>query len=143
MRESKTKVFLSYAREDKAKVRSIYTRLSGAGLAPWMDIEDLAPGEVWESSIKKAIRYADFFLAFLSRNSVNKRGFLQKEIKNALDTWQEKLNSDIYIIPVRLDECDLPEDLHAFQRVDLFEKGSFTRLLKSLQERFPPATSVA
>lgn len=143
MRESKTKVFLSYAREDKAKVRSIYARLSGAGLAPWMDIEDLAPGEIWESSIKKAIRYADFFLAFLSRNSVNKRGFLQKEIKNALDTWQEKLNSDIYIIPVRLDDCDLPEDLHAFQRVDLFEKGSFTRLLKSLQERFPPATSVA
>jgi formylglycine-generating enzyme required for sulfatase activity len=127
------RVFLSYAREDREKVERLYQKLSGAGFKPWMDTKDILPGEIWKSSIQKAIRSSDFFLACLSANSVSKRGFLQREIKDALDVWQEMLGSDIYLIPVRLDDCDVPESLRDFQWVNLFEEDGWTRLVKAIQ----------
>jgi len=126
-------VFLSYAREDKAAVGSLYRRLSDAGFKPWMDGKDILPGEQWEFSIQQAIRRSDFFMVCLSANSVNKRGFLQKEIKHALSIRQEMLDSDIYLIPVRLEDCEVPESLHDCQWVDLFEKDGWTQLVKAIQ----------
>jgi hypothetical protein len=126
-------IFLSYAREDEEKVENLYQRLSDAGFKPWMDKKDILPGERWKSSIQIAIRRSDFFLACLSANSVNKRGFLQREIRDALDIWQEKLDSDIYLIPVRLEDCKVPANLCDFQWVSLFEEDGWTRLLQAIQ----------
>jgi hypothetical protein len=126
-------IFLCYARLDRRKVEDIYQKLSDAGFKPWMDKKDLLPGERWKSSIQKAVRRSDFFLACLSANSVNKRGFLQKEINDALDIWREKLDSDIYLIPARLEDCEMPESLRDFQWVDLFEEDGWTRLVKAIQ----------
>lgn len=126
-------IFLSYAREDEKKVEEIYKRLSDAGCKPWMDKKDILPGEIWRSRIKEAIRDSDFFLACLSTHSVSKRGFLQREIKDALDTWQEKLSDDIYFIPVRLEACEFPESLGEFQWVSLFEDDGWIRLLQAIQ----------
>jgi hypothetical protein len=126
-------IFLSYAREDEDKVKELYQRLSDAGFEPWMDKKDILPGEIWKSRIPQAIRESDFFLACLSGNSVNKRGWIQREIKDALDIWQEKLDSDIYLIPARLEDCEIPERLGDFQWVDLFEEDGWTRLVKAIQ----------
>ena len=126
-------IFLSYAREDKEKVENLYQKLSEAGFTPWMDKEDILPGELWQSCIQKAIKHSDFFLACLSANSVNRRGTLQREIKDALDTWQEMLEDDIYLIPVRLEDCEVPESLRKFQWVNLFEEDGWSRLVKAIQ----------
>jgi hypothetical protein len=126
-------IFLSYAREDKEKVENLCQKLSDAGFKPWMDAKDILPGEKWSSSIRKAVQRSDFFLACLSKNSVGKRGWIQREIKGALDIWQEKLDSDIYLIPVRLEDCEAPESLSGFQWVDLFEEDGWTRLVKAIQ----------
>ena len=98
-----------------------------------MDAKDILPGEKWSSSIRKAVQRSDFFLACLSKNSVGKRGWIQREIKGALDIWQEKLDSDIYLIPVRLEDCEAPESLSGFQWVDLFEEDGWTRLVKAIR----------
>ena len=71
------RIFLSYVRKDVAKVTQLHQQLVEAGFQPWMDTEDLIPGEEWEPAINKAIRKADFFLACMSPNSVNKRGVIQ------------------------------------------------------------------
>jgi len=126
-------IFLSYAREDEEQAEDLYQRLSDAGLKPWMDKKDILPGERWKSSIRKAIQGSDFFLACLSANSVTKRGFLQKEIKDALDVWEEMLDSDIYLIPARLQDCEVPKELREFQWVDLFEANGWTRLVEAIQ----------
>jgi hypothetical protein len=126
-------IFLSYAREDADKVEALYTRLSNAGFKPWMDKKDILPGEKWKSSIRKAMRGSDFFLVCLSANSIDKRGWIQREIKQALDTWEGMLDSDIYLIPVRLEDCELPESLQDFQWVDLFEADGWSRLERAIQ----------
>lgn len=129
----KPRIFISYARADREKVKELYRRLSDEGFQPWLDAEDIIPGENWMSAIQKAIRNSDFFLACLSKNSVNRRGMIQKEIMQALDAWQEKLASDIYLIPVRLEDCEVPQGLQEFQWVDLFEKDGLPRLLMALK----------
>lgn len=130
--KSQPQVFISYAREDAAMAERLYTYLSEAGYKPWMDTKDILPGELWVNSIQTAIQNSDFFLACLSTNSVDKRGMLQKEIKSALDTWEGMLEGDIYLIPVRLDDCAVPERLSNFQWVDLFEENGWSLLSKAL-----------
>ncbi len=129
-------IFLSYAREDKQRVEAIYQQLAAAGFKPWMDTKDILPGERWQHRIQNAIQQSHLFLACLSTQSVNKRGFVQKELKTALDILQGMLDTDIYLVPVRLEECQVPETLRAFQWVDLFgesEEGNWTRLVRAIE----------
>jgi hypothetical protein len=74
-------VFISYAREDFDAARILYDDLRAAGLIPWLDKESLLPGQQWEIEIKKAIENSTYFLAVLSSNSVDKRGYVQKEFQ--------------------------------------------------------------
>lgn len=126
------RVFLSYASEDRDQAEELYDRLLEAGCEPWMDKRDILPGEKWTLSIYRAIRRADFFLACISPRAVGKRGFLQTEIKQGLSYWQEKLDDDIYIIPVRLESCEVPEPLNQFEWVDIFEPEGFSRLCQAV-----------
>ena len=131
---TKSQVFLSYAREDREEVEKLYQHLSTAGFKPWMDTMDILPGEVWMESIRSAIEKSDFFLVCLSSRSINKRGILQKEFKSALDVWQGMFESDIYLIPVRLEECAVPVSMAKFQWVDIYKKDGFERLEKAMRE---------
>jgi len=130
---AEAQIFLSYAREDRGKVEDLYQKLFDSGFKPWMDKKDILPGEKWESCIQKAIRHSDLFLVCLSANSVDKRGWFQKEISQALDIWKEKLESDIYLLPVRLEDCKVPERLAEFQYVNLFEGDGWALLVKAIQ----------
>jgi hypothetical protein len=125
-------IFLCYAREDEKRVEELYQKLTDSGFKPWMDKKDILPGETWKNRVQEAIESADFVLVCLSTNSI-KRGFVQKEIYFALDMWQEKLEDDIYLIPVRLEDCKVPKRLREFQWVNLFEPNGWTRLVKAIQ----------
>jgi len=48
------RIFLCYAKEDKARVRKVYHRLRAIdGFEPWLDEEDLLPGQDWDYEIKR------------------------------------------------------------------------------------------
>jgi len=131
---TKAHIFLCYARPDQEKVIVLYENLAAAGLVPWMDIKCIQGGEKWEVAIRQAIRRADFFVVCLSNNSVNRRGFMQREIRQALGIWDEKLEDDIYLIPARLDDCDVVhERLRELQWLDLFKPDGFLGLIKAVR----------
>jgi formylglycine-generating enzyme required for sulfatase activity len=129
------KVFLCHAHEDKAAVRDLYHRLRDQGVAPWFDEADLLPGQDWELEIRKAVRASDAIIVCLSRRSVTKEGFVQKEIRFALDVADEKPPGTIFLIPLRLEDCDVPEELHDWQWEDLYEQRGFGKLMRSLRAR--------
>ncbi|MCB9090448.1 MAG: TIR domain-containing protein [Calditrichae bacterium] len=133
MKIQPARVFISYARKDLGKVKELYQQLQEAGFSPWQDIHEILPGEVWHDALMRAIREAPFFLACLSTNSVNKRGVIQEELKEALQIWRGKLDDDIYFIPVRLEDCPVPEALAKFQWVDLHTDGGFAKLHRALR----------
>ena len=107
-------VFLSYARGDEKAVEKLYRRLVAEGFRPWMDTQNLLPGENWRTSIQGAIRDSDVFVACLSNKTVDTRGYFQREIRQALDSWLERLEEDIYLIPARLEACAIPDQLREF-----------------------------
>ncbi|HXF84844.1 MAG TPA: SUMF1/EgtB/PvdO family nonheme iron enzyme [Anaerolineales bacterium] len=128
------KVFLCHAHADRDAVRTLYARLRREGVDVWLDKEKLLPGADWEYEIRKAVREADVVVVCLSKQ-FNQAGFRQKEVRLALDTAMEKPEGEIFIIPARLEECDVPESLSRWHWVDLFESDGFQRLMLALRVR--------
>jgi hypothetical protein len=128
-------VFLCHSRSDKAAVKHLHKKLKADGYRPWLDTVDLIPGQDWELEIKKAVRASDVVLVCLSADSVTKAGFMQKEIKFALDVADEQPEGRIYMIPVRLEECTVPARLSKIHWVDLFEPDGYDRILDALKMR--------
>lgn len=116
-----TRVFISYAREDKESAERLYRDLKREGVVPWIDFADLIPGQLFERTIEDAIRDSDYFLALVSSRSVKKTGFVQKEIRHAIEVAKRHPEGKIYIIVLRLDECQPTfEDLRKLHWADLF-----------------------
>lgn len=137
-------IFLSYAKEDKDRIRNIYRKLKSERLNPWLDVANLLPGQDWDRVIIKTIRNARFVIVFLSNYSVSKRGYVQKEIKEALDVADKMPDGDIFIIPVRLEECIVPDRLSKWQWIDIFRPNGFKKIVRTLKENLgteDPSTS--
>jgi phosphoribosyl-AMP cyclohydrolase len=129
-------IFLSYAHVDFSSVINIYERLSSiADFQPWMDKKNLLGGEKWKETIEKAIKQSDFFLVCLTKNSM-KRGFLQSEIKIALEICKEMPENEIFLIPIRLEDCYVPEALREIQWVNLHESDGWSHLERSIRRAY-------
>jgi len=126
------RVFLCHASDDKPAVRNLYRRLKDDGFDPWLDEEDLLPGQDWELEISRAVRRSDMIIVCLSRAAAIKRGYVQKEIKQALDVADEQPEGTIFIIPLKLEECEAPERLRRWQWVNFFEAGGYDKLKRAL-----------
>ena len=139
------RIFLAHASEDKDSVIHLYNLLSQKGFRPWLDKIDLLPGQKWRTEIPKAIRNSDIFIACLSHCSVAKKGYIQREFRIALNKCAEVPAGKIYLIPLRLDNCSIPElrqeefgiDFRDYQWVDLFEPDGFDRLVQTIKYYFP------
>lgn len=129
------RVFLCHGSEDKPTVREIYSKLLADGIQPWLDEMDLLPGQDWNEEIIKAVRTCDAILVCLSSKSVRKEGYIQKEIMFALDVANEKPEDTIFVIPVKLDACELPRRLSKWQHVEYSTEGSYAKILRALKVR--------
>lgn len=128
-------VFLCHSSQDKPAVRDLYRQLLRTGAKIWLDEEDLLPGQLWEREIPAAVKRSDAILVCLSRAAVSRTGYLHREIKYALDAAEEQSDESIFLIPARLEECDVPERLRKWQWVDLFVENGLDRLFTALQAR--------
>lgn len=133
----KLHVFLCHASQDKPAVRELFKRLAfEPWIEPWLDEEALLPGQDWDLEIYKATRDADAIIICLSNISVVKEGYVNKEIRRALDIADEKPDGTIYVIPLRLDDCNPSfERLRQLHWVDYFTPNGHERLVKALRLR--------
>ena len=117
------RVFISYAREDEEVARRLYNDLKNSGLPikPWLDKNEILPGQDWRAVIRKTLKKSDFFVPLFSSTSVEKRGYVQAEFKYGIEILQEIPPQDIFVIPIRLDDCEIPyEELRRFHTQDFF-----------------------
>lgn len=121
------RAFLSYAREDGQVARNIVKALEAAGHSVWFDENDMKPGVLWRDEVKGQINEVDYFIALVSSNSVDKRGYVQTELNQAMDVALSLPRHVRFIIPVLLDECAIRDArLLDYHRIDLhhgFEDG--------------------
>jgi len=129
------RVFLCHASNDKPRVRELYRRLKADGFDVWLDEERLLPGQDWQREIAKAVRISDVVIVCLSPISVSKAGYVQNEIKFSLDIADEQPEGTIFLIPLKLQECQVPERLHRWQWVNLFDKLGYEKLVRALRSR--------
>jgi len=133
------RVFLCHSSNDKPTVRELYQKLRAeAWIQPWLDEEELYPGQDWNMEIEKAVETADAIIVCLSKGSITKEGYVQRELRIVLDFADYKPEGTLYLIPVRLEECEPPRRLRAWQYADYFEgqrERAFQRLLISLERR--------
>jgi len=136
----KLRVFLCHASQDKPVVRDLYRRLAAEPwIEPWFDEENLLPGQDWNLEIEKEVRRTDAVIVCVSRTSVAREGYIQKELRKVLDIALEKPEGAIFILPVKLEDCDLPWKLRGTQALDYFPASdrtvAYERLKRSLQIR--------
>ena len=125
-------IFLIYAHDDKEAVFKLYQRMVRDGIHAWLDSENLQPGQDWQHEIRKAILRSDVVVVCLSRKFDEQHGYRHEELKIALEK-AKLLDNEVFIIPVRFENCDMPEGLRHLHRVDLFEASGYKKLIRALQ----------
>ncbi|KST67301.1 GUN4 domain-containing protein [Mastigocoleus testarum] len=134
-------IFLAHASEDKPEVEKIYKRLERKGYKPWMDKKDLLPGQNWQVEIPNAIKQSQIFIACFSHVSVNKEGYIQQELRLALNQYTQMPPGRIFLIPLKLDDCEIPNlqlpeqgvNLRDLNWQDYRDKGAFENLVRSIE----------
>ncbi len=135
--ETRARIFIAYADEDYVDAERLFNSLAARGFDPWLDKKRLLPGQNWPRAIERSIEVSDFFIACFSHRCLGKRGHFHSELRYALDCATRLPLGEIFVVPVRLEECPVPTQIaRQLQYVDLFpswEKG-FTRLLAALRQ---------
>lgn len=135
---NRLRVFIAYATEDRPAAERLFKQLTARGFAAWLDRRKLLPGQDWPQRIEDAIESSDFFIACFSAASIRKRGGFQTEIRLALECANRMPLDDVFLIPVRLDECRVPTRIQReTQYVDLFPdwRAGFERVLRIIESQ--------
>src|SRR5882724_2622318 len=128
--------FISYAKEDRDTALQLCRDLRQNGARPWIDVDDLIGGQDWKQAIARAISESSHFIALISHRSVNKQGFVQKELRQAVDLLETFPPGEVFVIPVRLDESEPRHNsLAELHWIDLFP-----RLSRGLSQTTPEPT---
>lgn len=108
-----TEVFISYKREDEARVAPIVEGLRGAGLSVWWD-RDIGGGEPWRQTIGEQLTAARCVVVVWSEISVGPAGeFVQDEAGRAKARGA--------LLPVRIDRVGEPLGFGEVQSLDLVD----------------------
>ena len=113
--------FLSYSRVDEQTANRLKSDLTKRGINIWIDKEQMLPGERWKEKVSDAIKSCEFAIICLSNKALSKEGYFHKELSEIKERDKLFPGTKIFIIPVRLDKCDIPDELHEIQTADLFE----------------------
>jgi len=130
----KANVFLIHAHTDRETVYKLYQRMDKDGLNVWLDVERLQPGQEWKNEIRNAILKCDVVVVCLSGDFDKQWGYRHEELKLALEKSRFLPDNEVFIIPVRLEECDMPESLKHLHRVDLFRLDGYRKLVRALRK---------
>jgi hypothetical protein len=137
-------VFVAYVVEDLEFARRLCNSLRSGSCSPWLDKDQLLPGQNWPRAIERAIEASDAFVACFSPRSITKRGQFQTELRFALDCARRLPLDRVFLIPVRLERCTLPGGISShLHYVDLFpdwDRG-VKRILRAVH-RTPPFRSL-
>jgi sugar lactone lactonase YvrE len=119
------KVFVSYARVDRAQVDTLVEHLGFLGCQTWID-SSLQGGQQWWDEILTKIADCDVFLPVISRDALNSTA-CQREFD-----WAEALRKPVLPVAVERPSKALPSRLSMLQVIDYFDPAQRERNALSL-----------
>jgi len=125
------RLLIYHSSKDKAFANCLYADLVEQGHSPWLDDRDIKPGQSIPKEIQKALKYADYILVLLSQNSIIS-DWVAAEWEAA--SWDEVTNQNVKIIPLLIENRDIPSLLKTKKYIDFREdyQSSLDYLLKFL-----------
>jgi uncharacterized protein (TIGR02145 family) len=126
----RTRIFVCCAPADKVRAEETCKRLDSAGL----DLEIIGLSNRGEGEVENAIASARFVLVFFSNRSAPDEEALNRRLDMALQSARQIPRGRVFIIPVRLDQCDVPERVDHLQLIDLFKEGEFQKVVEVIRE---------
>lgn len=129
--------FVSYVREDSAAVDRLQEVLETAGIQVWRDTANLWPGQDWRERIRHAITSDSlvFIACFSTAGQARVKTYQNEELTLAIEEIRKRPVTVPWIIPVRLDNCEIPDreigagrTLRSIQKTDLFGAYADTNL---------------
>ncbi len=113
--EKHRRAFLSYSRINKEFATKLAKGLRSAGYPIWFDLMDIPTGSRWDDEVENALRDCSIFMIILTPASIASEN-VKDEIGYAIDHGKR-------ILPVLLEDCDVPLRLRRFQYVDFTSKS--------------------
>ena len=125
-------VFLSYQRDDRARVRRLAERLKQSGLKVWFDAWQLKPGDDIYLAIEHGLERARTMVLCLSQSALSS-DWVSMERSTVL--FRDPTNRGRRFIPLLLSDCYLPDTLTRYRYVDYREEAepAFAELLAACQ----------
>ncbi|WP_322747925.1 MULTISPECIES: TIR domain-containing protein [unclassified Frankia] len=125
------RVFISHAQADTDAARTLFRWLRKEGFTPWLAIEDLLPGQDWTQVLDRALQRSRVILVLLS-NATPLSAWQSREIR-AITRFERPPGDAPYVVPVRLEPCQMPAALQVLQSADLFAPDGYQRLVRALR----------
>lgn len=119
------RTFISYSRVNKQFAIRLASELKAGGFSIWLDQFDIPTGKRWDDEIEKALRECEIFLIIMTPASTASEN-AKDEIGYAIDHGKR-------IMPVLLEDCEIPLRLRRLQYVD-FTRKNFDDGISSAKE---------
>jgi hypothetical protein len=112
------KCFISYSHADRPVAERLTNELGSRGLQVWLDALQIRPGDsLVEKIFEEGLKDCDLFLILLSKVSVTSP-WVRQELDIALLNRLKKITR---VIPVLVEECEIPVALRALRWLNLNE----------------------
>jgi hypothetical protein len=132
-------IFISYVRENEGLVRQLQKKLRNNNLDARIDLDFLETAEKWEEKIGQRIKEFDYFIFALSHELLRQPvTFVWNELRIAQKRQKSFKPRLKFIIPIRLDDCDIPQDfsdLHV-PIIDINKDPLIKNLAKTIKRDF-------
>ncbi len=139
---SEPKVFISHSSADKQFVRKLVDDLKIQNIPVWFDESDILVGDSIVQKINTALSESDYLIVVLSRTSVES-AWVKNELDYAL--MEEKSKDSIVILPVKIDDCEIPPLLRSRLYADFsrdYASGLAALQRVFSQEKLPVAEKI-
>lgn len=144
------KVFLCYPSEVEPTAREVKAFAGSVDVDCWFDKDSLIAGEDWDRSRRLALEQADVVLVLCAAATTQRSGVYQRELNEALRLSADRRLGTVHIIPLRVENCELPPELKRLQYVDHFDPAwrrkvatGLARACGEIGEPVPPPLAVA
>ncbi len=129
------RVFLSHTWKDKKIARKIAKELTDLGIGVWLDEAEIKIGDSLVQKIREGIDTVEYLIVLLSSASVASE-WVKKEVDIAMN--QEIEGKQVKVLPILLENCDLPGFLKGKFYADLTKKSNFEKVIRQIEERMHP-----
>ncbi len=137
----KIKVFISYVRENTEVIKRIDAVLTEFNIEVLTDYKCLIPGHTWGYELKDLISESDFFIIVFSKQLLEKsESYLYEELNTAISIHKSKPPGAKWIIPVKIDECEIPNipidailTINGLHRVNLFPLSNIKKFKSGIK----------